>query len=314
MDCPPVHAFYLSTLFAMTRSHMLIGTLLSLLLSTAATAATDEWTRLDRQAGDLYRSGSYSEASTRAERAIALAERESASTAGKARLATSLNTLALIHQSQAQYDEAQQLLERAIATADAALPVDHPNLLALRNNLASVQAAKQAQKTTELVQRAEAINEQAIIHREHQDYVQAAALYEQALPLVERLCGADSVEAGRVLTGLADVRVAQKQYEQAEPIYRRALAIFEVHANAAVAHADVLNSLASISYRQRQYGDAESLFNQALALLEQALGPAHEDLLPELDNLYALYQVTGRRERAELIKRRASAIRKAQHG
>lgn len=314
MDCPPIRAFYLSTLFAMTRSHMLVSTLLSLLLSTAAMAATDEWTRLDRQAGDLYRSGSYSEASTQAERAIALAERESASTAGKARLATSLNTLALIHQSQAQYDEAQQLLERAIATADAALPVDHPNRLALRNNLASVQAAKQAQKTTQLAQRAEAINEQAIIRREHQDYVQAIALYEQALPLVEQLFGADSIEAARVLSGIADMQVAQAQYRQAEPIYRRALSVFETHADAAAARADVLNSLASILYRQRHYGDAERLFNQALGLLEQVHGPSHEDLLPVLDNLHALYQVTGRQERAQTMQRRAAAIRKANHG
>ena len=290
---------------------IVLSALLSLVLSMSAVAATDEWTRLDQQAGDLYRSGDYDAASMQARQALALAERDSGSTAGKARLATSLNTLALIHQSQARYDSAQALLERAITAAESALPAEHPNLLALRNNLASVLAAKQSQATSELAQRAEAINEQAITHRERQEYAQAAGFYEQALPLVEQLCGAGSIETARVLTGIADMHVAQKQYEQAEPIYRRALAIFETQANADLARADVLNSLASLFYRQRHYGDSEPLFNQALALLERARGPSHTDLLPVLDNLYALYQITGRTERAQLVQRRAAAIRKA---
>ena len=289
------------------------GALLLLLSSAIATAASDEWAHLDQQASDLFRSGDYGAATALAAQALALAERDSASAPAKARQASSLNLLALIHQAQQHDEAAEALLVRAVAIAEAALPADHPNLVALRHNLASLRAERQAKSSAEQARQTEAINEQALAHRQRGEYAQAAALYRRVLPRVESLFGADSIEAARVLCGLADAQLAQQQYEAAEPYYQRASAIFENRADAAAEHADVLNSLASIRYRQRRYGDAQAGFDEALAVLERARGPQHVDLLPVLDNLFALYLATDRKEQAQLVRRRASAIRKANH-
>lgn len=296
-------------------NHPLIrrGALLLLLLSVIATAATDEWTGLDQQASELFRSGDYGAAAAPATQALALAERDVASAQAKARQATSLNLLALIHQARGHHEAAEALFVRAVATAESALPSNHPNLLALRNNLASLRAERQAKSSAEQALQTEAINEQALTHRQRGEYAQAATLYEQVLPRVESLFGTDSIQAARVLSGLADMQLAQQQYEAAEPLYLRALTAFESRADAAAERADVLNSLASIRYRQRRYGDAQAGFDQALAVLEHARGPMHVDLLPVLDNLYALYLATDRKEQAQLIKRRVAAIRKANH-
>ena len=285
---------------------------LLLLLALTTAAAVDDWTRLDQQSAERYRSGDYAAALDSAQQALTLAERSAAAFGpGKARVATSLNVLALIHQAQGQLDEAIAEFERAVTIGESALPADHPNLVALRGNLES---ARQAQRQNELdsqAQRTQQLNEQALAHHERGEYEQAAALYEQVLPLVEQHFGTDSREAGRVLAGLADTQFMRKQYEQAAASYQRAIRIFETQEGEAVALAGALDALARVHYAQRQYSKAEPLFQRALATLEAELGPEHVDLLPVLDNLAALKLTTHREEQAREFQLRARSIRKA---
>lgn len=161
--------------------------------------------------------------------------------------------------------------------------------------------------------RAQDINEEALAHHGRGEYEQAATLYEQALPLVEKHFGADSVETARVLVNLADTCERRKDRARAQALYQRALGIYEGRADEAVAHAGVLNELASLYYLQRQYGKAAPLFKRSLQIMESVRGVEHVDLLPMLDNLTALYLTTHRGERAEEFRRRAATIRKS-HG
>jgi tetratricopeptide (TPR) repeat protein len=291
------------------------GLVLALLMLAApvGSATADDWTRLDQQAAALYRAGDYARALSSAQEALALAERDFASAPGDARLATSLNALALIHQAQGRYDEAQSLLERALAISTRVLPADHPNLGALRANLESLREARRQQELTRDARRAQDLNEQAMAHHKRGEYERAAVLYAQALPIVERHFGVNSVEAARVLANWADTCEQRKDHSRAEELYRRALDIYDARDDEAVAHAGVLNSLASVHYMQRRYDKAEPLFKRSLELLITALGEDDVDLLPLLDNLTALYLTTRRGERAEEIERRARSIRKA-HG
>lgn len=281
-----------------------------MMLAAPPAQAADEWTRLDQAATAQYRGGDYAGALSSAQQALAVAEREPAS----ARLATSLNALALIHQAQGENAQAQVLLERALAVSEAVLPGAHPNLAALRSNLDSVQQAQRQHEVATAVRRAEALNERALAHHGRGEVGQAAALYEQALPILETHYGPDSVEVARVLANLADACATRKPYPQAEALYQRALGIYEGRDGEAAAQAGALNALAAVYYTQRQYGKAEPLFQRSLAVLEAARGPEHVDLLPALDNLAALYLTTRRDERAEVFRRRAAAIRKAAPG
>lgn len=424
--------------------------LVPLLLAMPATAyPADAWTQLDQQVTAHYRSGDVAQALASAQQALALAEREYASGPNAARLATSLNALALMVQAQNDDAQAQALLERAVSVSEKALPADHPNTDALRFNLAAVQEARQnyaaatdnyqrsldararrqgdvlpnlqallriaiaqhqaaqaeslaqrllaaqdaqsgtkpadiartlvdlararlAQGNTDgveaLLQRslalresqlgaehadlalsldplagfyesqqqaeraealrrrllalststaaddprhAQSLNDVAMAHHGRGEYEQAAVLYEQALPILERHDGQRSVEVARVLANLADTYAGRKQYPQAAALYQRALDIYDQHDDETIARASALNALAVVYYAQRQYRQAEPRFASALQALETERGPEHPELLPVLDNLIALYRSTGRDAKALELQRRGAAIRKA---
>jgi tetratricopeptide (TPR) repeat protein len=101
------------------------------------------------------------------------------------------------------------------------------------------------------------------------------------------------------------------RYAEAEPLYRRALAIDE-----AVLGCDhpettqALNNLAVLLRTQGHlHGEAEYLARRALAIREAALGPDHPDTAISLINLALWFQARGRYAEAEPLCRRALAIR-----
>ncbi|HEX6246049.1 MAG TPA: tetratricopeptide repeat protein, partial [Polyangiales bacterium] len=103
---------------------------------------------------------------------------------------------------------------------------------------------------------------------------------------------------------------AQGAYARAEPLYVRALAIWEkalgpMHPDVATS----LNNLAVLYRNQGAYAQAEPLLVRALAIHEKALGPMHPDVALSLNNLATLYEEQGAYARAEPIYVRALAIR-----
>src|SRR5262249_32289298 len=72
----------------------------------------------------------------------------------------------------------------------------------------------------------------------------------------------------------------------AEPLYKRSLAIYEKalgleHPNVAM----LLNNLAELYRAQGRYAEAQSLNKRSLAIQENALGPQHPDVAMLLNNL-----------------------------
>ena len=85
--------------------------------------------------------------------------------------------------------------------------------------------------------------------------------------------------------------MTQGQYAQAEPLYKRSLAIWEKALGPD--HPDVatsLNNLAVLYHTQGQYAQAEPLYKRSLAIREKALGPDHPDVATSLNNLAVLYR------------------------
>jgi CHAT domain-containing protein/Tfp pilus assembly protein PilF len=112
------------------------------------------------------------------------------------------------------------------------------------------------------------------------------------------------------LNNLAALYGAQSRYADAEPLYKRALAIYEKalgpdHPNLATS----LNNLAELYRAQGRYADAEPLYKRAVANREKALGPDHADVGNSLNNLAILYYSQGRYADAEPLYKRALAIR-----
>jgi CHAT domain-containing protein len=102
--------------------------------------------------------------------------------------------------------------------------------------------------------------------------------------------GPDHLQVGRFLNNLAALYRAQGRYTEAEPLYKRALAIDEKALGPD--HPDVgrdLNNLARLYDARGRYAEAEPLYKRALAIDEKVLGPDHPDVGTDLNNLAGLY-------------------------
>jgi tetratricopeptide (TPR) repeat protein len=117
-------------------------------------------------------------------------------------------------------------------------------------------------------------------------------------------------EAASLLNRMGGYLRQRGEYEQAEPLYQRALALRErmlgpEHTDTATS----LNDLALLYKNQGKYEQAEPLYQRALAIRERVLGADHPDTALSLNNLAALYYSQGNNEQAEPLIKRALAIR-----
>ena len=119
-------------------------------------------------------------------------------------------------------------------------------------------------------------------------------------PSARRRSARSTRHVGIRLNNLAGLYRAQGRYAEAEPLYKRALAISEKALGPE--HPDVgtsLNNLAVLYQAQGRYAEAEPLYKRALAIDEKALGPEHPDVATSLNNLAVLYGAQGRYAEAE---------------
>jgi len=98
-----------------------------------------------------------------------------------------------------------------------------------------------------------------------------------------------------------------KRFDESEPIYRRALAVYEALGDDAEI-AVTLNNLASICAARGALDEALSHYQRALALKEQLLGPQHPDVALTLNNLGLLRKRQGEFSEAAQLYRRALSI------
>lgn len=122
--------------------------------------------------------------------------------------------------------------------------------------------------------------------------------------------GPDNPRLATTLNNLAVLYDEQGRYAEAEPLYKRALAIVEKalgpeHPNIATN----LNNLVSLYLFQGKYAEAEPLVKRSLAITEKALGPEHPDVATGLENYAALLRKIGRTAEADSLDARAKAIR-----
>ena len=88
---------------------------------------------------------------------------------------------------------------------------------------------------------------------------------------------------------------AQGRYAEAEPLYKRGLAVLEKTLGSE--HPDIATSLSNLALlyqAQARYAEAEPLFKRGLAIAEKTLGPGHSDVAANLGNLAELYRLQGR--------------------
>jgi CHAT domain-containing protein/tetratricopeptide (TPR) repeat protein len=136
------------------------------------------------------------------------------------------------------------------------------------------------------------------------------AVVASAVVTVPAASFAQGVDEASKLDDQADALYEKGRYAEAEPLYKRSLAIREKALGPD--HPDVaasLNNLALLYDQQGRQVDAEPLYKQALVIWEKALGPDHPDVATALNNLALLYDAQGRYADAEPLYRRSLVIR-----
>jgi tetratricopeptide (TPR) repeat protein len=111
------------------------------------------------------------------------------------------------------------------------------------------------------------------------------------------------------LNNMAELYREQGKDEEAEPLYQRAIRIWEASVGPEhLSTAQGLNNLALIYSAQGKYGEAEQLHQRALHIREQALGETHPEVATSLNNLAVLASLQGNYLEAELLVMHAVEI------
>jgi tetratricopeptide (TPR) repeat protein len=142
------------------------------------------------------------------------------------------------------------------------------------------------------------------------------AIQEHALAVADFAedLGIDEPTA-RLLNQLAVFFMTKAQYQQAEPLYRRSLALNESSEKPDQRIiATCLNNLATLLQATNRLEEAEPLMRRALEIDEASFGKMHSNVACDLNNLAALLQATNRLAEAEPLMRRAMEIDESIHG
>jgi tetratricopeptide (TPR) repeat protein len=196
-----------------------------------------------------------------------------------------LNQAGIYLWNRGRFDQAQPLLQRALAICEKVLGPEHPETASTLNNL-------------------------AWLYGNQGKYEQAEPLYLRALAILEKTLGPEHPWTAVTLCDLADLYRNQGKYEQAEPLFQRALAICEkVLGPEHPQTATVLDAQGHLALLQGREEQAASRLQRALTIHEHALGNMHPSVAETLHHLAELSEKHGKHEQVHSFYQRALAIR-----
>ncbi len=198
-------------------------------------------------------------------------------------VATALNNLAVLYRAQGRYAEAEPLYKRSLAIREKALGPDHPDVAQSLNNLAELYRPRAATPRPS-----------------RSTSAASPSARRRSAPTTPMSHSAQ--QPGRAVP-------AQGRYAEAEPLYKRSLAIPRRRwAPTTPTSPPSLNNLAVLYQAQGRYAEAEPLCKRGFAIYEKALGPDHPDVGTALNNLAGLYDAQGRYAEAERLFKRTLSI------
>ena len=239
-------------------------------------------------------------------------------------------TLAGVYRELGLYDEARELLERAVALRRERGPGGEPELAVVLNDLASVHYytgsyAEAARRFREVLalrrlhdrdpeQIALASSNLASALKQLGDFAQANTRYRETLALREELYGPDDPRVASSLYALGSLLYEQGELEEAVRSLRRALRIRtaelgERHTRVATVHGTLGRAL----HARGDLEEAEELLSRALETRLDLLGEAHTHVALSRRDLGAVLLDRGRIEEAGgLIEESLALLRSSQ--
>jgi tetratricopeptide (TPR) repeat protein/DNA-binding XRE family transcriptional regulator len=233
---------------------------------------------------------------------------------------------------QAQYRQAERLLQTALAIRQHILEANHPDMARTLNDLGVLyRSTGEYSHAEQFHQRALRVQEQ-VLGRTHQDvaqtqyhlarlyrakgeYLKAEPCYLQALHIREMTLGIDHPLVAQSYYGLAKLYQSLEKYQQAEKLCNQALYIQEQRlGDNDPMIASTLDILAKIYLRQNKLDQAEEMNMRALRIRESTFGEEHPLVAVIVNNLVEIYHARGRYREAELLINRALRIHEQSFG
>ena len=194
-----------------------------------------------------------------------------------------INSLALFYRLLGQYDKAEPLLHDALAMMRKMLPAGHPDIGVVLNNLAGIYGALgQPEK--------------------------AEPLLREALQAVSN---ENSIDFANLAQSLGECYQQLEEYEQAESLLRKSLAVrTRLQARDNPHLIGLKRSLGGLYMELMRYDEAEPVLLEVLALRKAVLPPEHPDIATSLNDLGELYYRQGDADKAEPLFTQMMDIRR----
>ena len=225
--------------------------------------------------------------------------------------ATSLNVIADAQMRQGKYADAQENFSAALNIYEQRLGPEHVSTAAALNNLALVLEKLGDYPNAEAMLRRSLRILEKTLGRQHQDSATTLSNLGRVLDLQGKFsetAGAAPVAEAKQLSARAEELINRGQYQEAETLHFRVLAIHEStlgkeHATTATS----LSNLGNVLYLQGKFKEAEAVHRRALAVREKLLGAEHPDSATSMNNLANVLQEQGKDELLSPSEARAQA-------
>jgi tetratricopeptide (TPR) repeat protein len=226
----------------------------------------------------LFDDGNYRESELILRRSLAIPEKAGA--VENMQFANSLVLLGIVLEKQAKYADAEPLLKRA---------------LAIKGKVSGTTSKAYAL----------GLKDVANNYVDEGKYAIAEPLFTQAMKMIGQAdMKPDDPDLASIYSSLASLYKAQGKPAAAEPLCKRALALFQNHPNSE-RYLSYLNNLADCYEKEGQYTEAESLLKKVVDGEQRLLGPQNPRLAIGVTNLGLCYFHQGRYEEAESCFKRA---------
>lgn len=194
-------------------------------------------------------------------------------------IAISLHSIGLLYKMEQDWTPAQEFLERAYAMRLEIDGPDHPKVLSIRNNLASV-----------------------MMHLK--EYDKSEALYRENVAASGRTYGKKNLYYGYALSELAYFLMEKGELEESEALFREAVAIEHEKGEPST----TMLTLSRLMQRQEKWAEAIGWLNKAVQIDLNALGEGHPYIADDYGKLADLYAKKGDEEQAAAYYEQALAV------
>jgi serine/threonine-protein kinase len=201
-----------------------------------------------------------------------------------------LSTMGTVYLGLGLYDDAEQLLERAVELQQEVLGADH-------------------------LKTATSLDRLATVYEQTGRVAEAGGLFERVLETRRRHLGEAHPDVAVSLSNLGLWHRSQGHLEQAETLFLHALEI--KLATLGREHLDTAVTMANLAGVHQQKGEleqAQRLLRQSVEIRSQLLGSEHPRMANALTSLATVYQLRGMATEAEQCYRRALAINRKTRG